>query len=109
MSSFGAVTFTAVEDGWSEVANSAVNVRGFPGGDNWAISLAGQREITRTITCVFPDRGSYVNLVLLRGTQNTLDIEGWDTVTAVLKSTSVDVLPRGDGQMSCKAEFVLSA
>lgn len=110
MSIFGGVNFTAEEEGWSEPARAAVAVRGFPGGDSWAISLGGQREIERSITCIFPTRGEYVNFVLLRGQEHQLFVTGWDTgpVNAVLKEANPEP-PRTDGQVRAKAQFILSS
>jgi len=107
VASVGTVTFTAVEDSWAEPATSSVNVRGFPGGDSIAISLGGQREVTRTVTCVFVNRGDYVSFALLRGKVGTLVIDAWDTVGAVLKESSSEP-PRADGQVSARAQFVLT-
>lgn len=106
MSSYGGVTFDALIEGWSEPATAAVSVRGFPGGNNVAISLGGQREITRSVTCLFPTRGEYVNFVLLRGTVATLVIDGWDTNQAVLKEANPDPPDLG-GTVRAKAQFVL--
>ncbi len=105
--SVGSVDFTALEDGWSEPATSAVSVRGFPGGDAIAISLAGQREVTRTVSCLFPTRGQYVSFALLRGKVGTLVIDHWDTVGAVLKESNADP-PRADGQIAARAQFILT-
>lgn len=108
MSIFGGVNFTTDSAGWSEPATSAVSVRGFPGGNTWAISLGGQRELTRTVTCIFPSRGEYVNFALLRGQQHQLLITGWDpgAINAVLKEANPDP-PSGDGQVVARATFVL--
>jgi hypothetical protein len=103
----GAVTFTATEDGWAEPATAAVSVRGFPGGDSVALSLGGQREVTRTVTVYFADRGSYVSFALMRGKVGTLVIDNWDTVSAVLKESNPDPqLP--DGQVRARAQFILT-
>lgn len=109
MSSYGGVDFGTDEAGWSEPATSAVGVRGFPGGNNIAVSLGGQREVTRTVTCIFPGRGQYVNFVLLRGQVHPLLIDGWDTgpLNAVLKEANPDP-PRTDGQVSARATFILT-
>jgi hypothetical protein len=112
MSSFsvpasGSVTFTALEESWSEPATSSVNVRGFPGGNAIAISLGGQREVNRTVSCLFTDRGQYVSFALLRGKAGTLVIDHWDSVGAVLKESDPDP-PRADGQVKARASFVLT-
>lgn len=112
MSSFtvsgsGSVTFTTIEDGWSEPATSSVNVRGFPGGNNVAVSLGGRREVSRTVSCVFTDRGQYVTFALLRGATGTLVVDNWDTVGAVLKESNPDP-PRADGQVVAVAQFILT-
>lgn len=109
MASYGGVDFTTDEAGWSEPATSAVNVRGFPGGNNIAVSLGGQREVTRTVTCIFPTRGQYVAFALLRGSVHALLIDGWDTgpVNAVLKESNPDT-PRTDGQVLARAQFILT-
>jgi hypothetical protein len=107
MTSYGGVAFIALEEGWSEPATSAVSVRGFPGGNNIAISLAGQREVTRTVSCQFANRGLYVTFALLRGAVATLQIDNWDSVPAVLKESNPDP-PRADGQVIARAQFVLT-
>jgi len=109
VSGFGSVSFTALEEGWSEPATSSVNTRGFPGGNNVAVSVGGQREVTRTVTCVFTDRGQYVTFALMRGqpTTGTLVIDHWDTVSAYLKETNPDP-PRMDGQVVARAQFILA-
>lgn len=107
MSSYAGVTFTAIEDGWSEPATSAVNIRGFPGGNNIAVSLGGRREVTRTVSCVFATRADYITFVLARGAAGSLVIDNWDTVTAVLKEANPDP-PRSDGQVQARAQFVLT-
>lgn len=107
MSSFGPVQFDALEEGWSEPATSAIGVRGFPGGDNIALSLGGQREVTRTVACVFADRGSYVSFALLRGTIQTLAIDGWDSNSAALKESNPDP-PWQDGRIKARAQFILT-
>lgn len=107
MSSFGGVDFEVSTEGWQETAQSQVSVRGYPGGDNIAISLGGQREVRRTMTLHFTDRGGYVNLVLRRGQQDTLAVDSWDSVGAVLISVTGEAL-EADGGVRCKAEFVLT-
>ena len=100
------MTFSVTDEGFSERGPSRVSVRAFPGGNNWAISLAGQSPIERTMSCVFADRAAYVALVLLRGTQATLVVDAWDSVTAVLNQTSAStILP--SGEVLASAEFVL--
>lgn len=107
--SAGSVDFTTDAASWSEPATSAVSIRGFPGGDNIAVSLGGQREVTRTVTCIFPGRGQYVAFALLRGKQGSLFIDGWDTgaVGAVLKESNPDP-PHTDGKVMARAQFVLT-
>lgn len=107
MSSFGGVAFDALVEGWSEPATAAVSARGFPGGNNVALSLGGQREVTRSVTCVFADRGSYVSFALLRGTVQTLVIDNWDTNSAALKESNPDP-PSLDGTVKAKAQFILT-
>lgn len=108
-SSFGGVDFDTDAAGWSETATSSVDVRGFPGGDTIALSLGGQREVTRTVTCIFPNRGQYVSFILLRGQEHSLFIENWDTlgINAVLKEANPDP-PHTDGQVSARAQFILT-
>ena len=108
MSSFGGVNFTALRDGFNEPAKASVTVRGFPGGDNWAITLAGQREVERTVSCLFESRGEYLQFVLLRGRSELLLVDVWDggPVQAVLRDVAA-----GDtfvtGQIRSTASFVL--
>lgn len=107
MSSYGGIGFEVSEEGWSEPATSAVNVRGFPGGDAIAVSLGGQREVTRTMTCVFETRADYIAFVLLRGAATTLVVDNWDTVDAVLKEANPDP-PQADGRVKARAQFILT-
>ena len=106
---FGSVSFTTIEEGWSEPATASVNVRGFPGGNTVAVSIGGQREVSRTLTCVFTDRGQYVSFALLRGRPipGTLVVDNWDTVSAVLKESNPDP-PQTDGQVIARAQFILT-
>jgi hypothetical protein len=108
MSSFGGVSFIVTNEAFRESAPGRVSVRAFPGGNNWAISLAGQSAVERSIQCLFTDRGQYVSLVLLRGTQQTLFVDFWDTngIAAVLKNVEASQM-FGDGQVLAKADFVL--
>lgn len=107
MSDFAGVVFEAVEDGWQETATSQVSVRGFPGGDTVAISLGGQREVTRTVTLYFTSRGDWITFVTNRGNSGgTLTIDNWDSVDAILKEASADP-PLPDGRIRAKATFVL--
>ena len=108
MSSFGGVSFTVMADSFSETAPSRVTIRAFPGGNNWAISLAGQSPVERSLPCMFETRGEYVNMVLLRGTENTLSVDFWDpnSITAVLTQVSASAM-MATGQVLATAEFVL--
>lgn len=110
MSNYGGVDFETDEASWSEPATSAVSVRGFPGGNNVAVSLGGQREINRTVTCIFPTRGQYVSFALLRGQEHTLQIDNWDPIpiNAVLRESNPDP-PSGDGQVVALAQFILTS
>jgi hypothetical protein len=107
VSDFAGVIFTALEEGWSEPATSAVSTRGFPGGDTVAISLGGQREVTRTVTLLFSNRPDYIRAVLARGQDGgTLTIDNWDSVAAILKEISAEP-PLQDGRIKARATFVL--
>lgn len=109
MSNYGGVDFDTDVAAWAETATSAVSIRAFPGGDNIAVSLGGQREVTRTVTCIFPGRGQYVNFILLRGQVHSLLIDDWDSgpVDAVLKEANPDP-PFADGRVQARAQFVLT-
>jgi len=113
MASFSAggttVNFTTDTASWSEAATSSVTVRGFPGGDKVAISLGGQREVLRTVTCVFPTRGDWINFIVQRGRVGSLYIDGWDTgsVGAILKEANPDA-PLANGEVHARAQFVLT-
>lgn len=104
------VTFVGHENSWAEPATADVNIRGFPGGDNVAISLGGQREITRTFGVEFASIASYKVFRSMRGRLGTLNVGSWDTsgpVTAVLKQVSPDP-PSNDGRVFGTAQFVLA-
>lgn len=105
--SVGSVSFTALDEGWSEPAMAAVNIRGFPGGDHIALSLGGQREVTRTVTLQFATRGEYVTFAVMRGKVGTLTIDFWDSVGAVLKESNSNP-PQTDGKVKARAQFVLT-
>lgn len=82
---------------------------GFPGGDNVAISIAGQREITRAFGVMFTTVALYRVFRDQRGKQGSLTLGSWDTsaVGAVLKRVSPEP-PGSDGSVHAVAEFVLS-
>lgn len=103
------ITFVAHQTSWAEPATAAVSVRGFPGGDAIAISLGGQREITRTFGVEFDSVASYKVFQGMRGKMGTLTVGGWDTgpVTAVLKQVSPDP-PGSDPRVFGTAQFVLA-
>ena len=108
MSNFAGVVFQALEDGWSEVATSSVNTRGFPGGDAVAISLGGQREVTRTVTLLFANRGDWITFITNRGNSGgTLTIDNWDSVGAILKEGNPDP-PLLDGSIRARCTFILT-
>lgn len=106
MSNFNGIQFDAIEEGWSEPATSAVSVRGFPGGNSVAISLGGQREVRRTVSCIFANRDDYVAFALSRNIVLGLTIDNWDTVDVVLQESAPDP-PWADGRIKATAKFVL--
>lgn len=106
MSNFNGVQFTALEEAWSEPATSAVSVRGFPNGNSVAISIGGQREVRRTVTCLFDNRDDYIAFVLSRALVRGLTIDKWDTVDVVLVDASPEP-PLTDGRIKAKATFIL--
>lgn len=101
-------TFDAYVESWAEPAGAEVNVLGFPGGDSIAVSLGGQREITRTLGVFFTTVALYRVFRDQRGKQGTLTVGSWDTspVSAVLKQVSPDP-PGNDGSVHAVAQFVL--
>lgn len=109
MSSFGGIDFTATEEGWSETATAAVAVRGFPGGDNWAIHLGGQRQVQRTITCLFDSRSDYTSFVLKRGEDgHQLNVDTWDGAPVAAVLSDINARPiYADGRVSAVATFIL--
>lgn len=101
-------TFEAYVNSWAEPASAEVNVLGFPGGDSVAISLGGQREITRTFGVFFTTIALYRVFQNQRGKQGSLTLGSWDTaaVGAVLKQVNPDP-PENDGSVHAVAQFVL--
>lgn len=101
-------TFDADVASWAEPATAEVNTLAFPGGDSVAISLAGQREITRTFGVFFTTIALYRVFRDQRGRQGTLTLGSWDTsaVGAVLKRVSPEP-PGSDGSVHAVAEFLL--
>lgn len=101
-------TFEAFVNSWAEPATAEVNALGFPGGDSVAISLGGQREITRTFGTFFTTIALYQVFRDQRGKQGWLTLASWDTaaVGAVLKQVSPNP-PELDGSVHAIAQFVL--
>jgi len=86
-----------------------VAVRGFPGGNNWAIHLGGMREVQRSVTCLFDSRSDYTAFVLKRGEDgHQLTVDIWDDspVDAVLAEISAAPI-YADGRVSATATFIL--
>lgn len=104
----GTVSFVAADDSWAESSGSEVNVLGFPGGDAVAVSLAGQRETTRTFKALLNTVADYQTLRGMRSRAGSLLVENWDTVAvnAVLKQISPDPL-KTDGKVYAQVQFVL--
>lgn len=105
----GSVTFATDKSAWAEPAVAAVEIKGFPGGDAIAVSLGGQREVTRTVTVILASVAVYRALVAMRGRLGWLTIDGWDSapVGAVLKQLSPQP-PGSDGSVVAQAQFVLT-
>jgi hypothetical protein len=104
------VTFGANETSWAEPATAEVSTRGFPGGDSVAISLGGQREITRTFGFECDSIATFKLLRSMRGRQGSLTVGNWDTtgaVGAVLRSISPNP-PANDGRVFGTLQFVLT-
>lgn len=104
----GTSTFTADRQAWAEPATSEVAIRGFPGGNAIAVSLAGQREVKRTVTCILASLAAYRAFAGQRNKLGTLQITTLDDVpiSAVLKEVAPQV-PEQDGSVVCVAQFVL--
>jgi hypothetical protein len=72
-----------------------------------AISLGGQREVRRTVTCIFANYGAYLAFALSRNLVRGLNIDNWGTsVDAVLEESSAEP-PWPDGRIKALAKFVL--
>lgn len=101
-------TFDADIASWAEPATSEINTLGFPGGDAIAISLGGQREITRTFGVMFASVALYQAFRDQRAKQGWLTLGSWDTsaVGAVLKQVSPEP-PGSDGSVHAVAQFLL--
>lgn len=101
-------TFEAFENSWAEPATAAISVKGFPGGDSVAVSLGGQREITRSFGVRFTSIALYRQFRDQRGKLGSLNLGSWDTsaVSAVLKQVSPDP-PENDGGVFAVAQFLL--
>lgn len=102
------MSFTAATDSWSEQSSSEVNVLGFPGGDAVAVSLAGQRETTRTFKALLANVAAYQTLLSMRSRVGGLFVENWDSVpvNAVLKQVQPDPI-QADGKVYAQVQFVL--
>jgi hypothetical protein len=106
----GRVTFTDSADGWSEKADSDVSTRGFAGGDGYALSIGGQREVSRSVTMLVDSRDDYRALLRMRAQRGSLQIDDWDDaeVAVVLKSVSPSP-PFADGTLLVRCEFVVES
>jgi len=103
------VSFIAATESWSEQSGSEINVIGFPGGDAIAVSIAGQRETTRTFKALLATKTDYDTLRSLRGKAGTLSVDNWDTaapVSAALKQIAPDPI-QVDGEVYVQLQFVL--
>lgn len=102
------VSFTATAESWNEQSKSDVTVLGFPGGDAIAVSLAGQRETTRSFKALLADVATYKTLVSMRNRVGGLFVENWDTVpvNAVLQQIQPDPI-QTDGKVYAQVQFVL--
>lgn len=104
----GTISFTASTDSWSEEASSDVEVMGFPGGDDIAISISGQRGMRRAFKALLDTVDDYRALRDMRAKEGQLFVENWDdtAVSAVLTSVRPDP-PHLGGEVSCTAQFIL--
>lgn len=104
----GSVTFTATTDAWSEPAESDVEVMGFPGGDSVAVSISGQRGITRTFKALLDSVDEFRAPRDMRAKEGLLFVETWDdaAVPAVLTSVRPEP-PHISGEVSCTTHFIL--
>lgn len=106
--SLGTITFTATMESWAEPAESDVEVLGFPGGDNVAISISGQRELTRTFKALLASVLEFRALRDMRAKEGLLFVENWDNVAVPAVLTSVrPEPPHAGGEVSCTAHFIL--
>jgi hypothetical protein len=102
------ITFVAADDSWSEDAGSDVSVLGFPGGDDIAISIAGQRETRRSFKAVLDSVEDYRTFKTMRARAGWLLVENWDAVEvrAVLVSVKPDPIWIS-GEVTATAQFIL--
>jgi hypothetical protein len=102
------ISFVATTDSWSEAKSAEVNVIGFPGGNDVAISLAGQRETRRTIKVMLDDLADYRTFTTMLGQTGSLYVENWDAaeVSAVLVRVAPDPIWQS-GEVTCTAQFIL--
>jgi hypothetical protein len=104
----GTLTFVATTDSWSEAKSAEVNVLGFPGGNDVAISIAGQRETRRTFKAMLDDLADYRLFTDMLGQAGWLYVENWDAaeVRAVLVRVAPDPVWQS-GEVTCSAQFIL--
>lgn len=108
ITSQASVSFLAATETWNEQSSSEVNVLGFPGGDAVAVSIAGQRETTRTFKALLNNVTDYQTMRGMRATAGRLTIENWDSapVNAILKQIQPDPI-QADGKVYAQVQFVL--
>jgi len=102
------LTFVASTDGWSEARQSDVNVMGYPGSDNIAVSISGARETRRTFKAVLASLADYRLLADMSAKAGWLYVENWDAaeVRAVLTRVAPDPIWLS-GEVTCTAQFIL--
>lgn len=102
------ITFVATTDSWSESREAEVNVLGFPGSNDVAISIAGRRETRRTFKVMLDDLADYRLFADMSAQEGWLYVENWDAaeVPAVLVRVSPDPVWMS-GEVTCTAQFIL--
>lgn len=105
----GTITFTAHTDGWSQSRKLAYEVIGFPGGNTFDISVAGQREMPRNIGMLLDSLTDYETLETMLGEQGYLHVEQWDSTPRSAMLVAIDPQPTiyNGGYILATGKFIL--
>lgn len=107
--SLGEVIFTAHAGGFSEDPKLAYEVVGYPGGNTFDVTVAGQRETRRTVGLHLSSKADYETLADMLGLSGYLLIDGWDINprAAILVGCKPEAIIYSGGTVMAQGDFIL--